>query len=66
MLAAIPKPIPEQIPTSRSIYYGNICAAEAVRDGSVEPGVLVCQPVFDGGRAWGSALIRWQSGKIRP
>ena len=46
--------------------YGNISSAscaisldEAVRDGSVQPGNLVCLPVFGGGLTWGSALIRW-------
>ena len=46
--------------------YGNISSAscaialdEAVRDGSVETGQLVCLPVFGGGLTWGSALIRW-------
>ena len=46
--------------------YGNISSAscaisldEAVRDGSIQPGNLVCMPVFGGGLTWGSALIRW-------
>jgi 3-oxoacyl-[acyl-carrier-protein] synthase-3 len=46
--------------------YGNISSAscaisldEAVRDGSVKKGDLVCLPVFGGGLTWGSALIRW-------
>ena len=46
--------------------YGNISSAscaialdEAVRDGSIRPGHLVCMPVFGGGLTWGSALIRW-------
>ena len=46
--------------------YGNISSAscaisldEAVRDGSVQPGDLICLPVFGGGLTWGSALIRW-------
>jgi 3-oxoacyl-[acyl-carrier-protein] synthase-3 len=46
--------------------YGNISSAscaialdEAVRDGSVQTGDLVCLPVFGGGLTWGSALIRW-------
>ena len=46
--------------------YGNISSAscaialdEAVRDGSVRPGDLICMPVFGGGLTWGSALIRW-------
>ncbi len=46
--------------------YGNISSAscaialdEAVRDGSVKEGQLVCMPVFGGGLTWGSALIRW-------
>ncbi|RLB37439.1 MAG: ketoacyl-ACP synthase III, partial [Deltaproteobacteria bacterium] len=46
--------------------YGNISSAscaialdEAVRDGSVREGHLVCMPVFGGGLTWGSALIRW-------
>ncbi len=46
--------------------YGNISSAscaisldEAARDGSIQPGNLVCLPVFGGGLTWGSALIRW-------
>lgn len=46
--------------------YGNISSAscaialdEAVRDGSIQPGHLICMPVFGGGLTWGSALIRW-------
>ena len=46
--------------------YGNISSAscaialdEAVRDGSVQAGHLICLPVFGGGLTWGSALIRW-------
>jgi len=46
--------------------YGNISSAscaialdEAVRDGSIQKGDIVCLPVFGGGLTWGSALIRW-------
>lgn len=46
--------------------YGNISSAscaialdEAVRDGSIGDGQLVCLPVFGGGLTWGSAMIRW-------
>ena len=46
--------------------YGNISSAscaisldEAIRDGSIQTGDLVCLPVFGGGLTWGSALIRW-------
>jgi len=46
--------------------YGNISSAscaialdEAVRDGSIQPGHLICLPVFGGGLTWGSAMIRW-------
>lgn len=46
--------------------YGNISSAscaislnEAVRDGSIQPGQLICVPVFGGGLTWGSAVIRW-------
>jgi len=46
--------------------YGNISSAscaialdEAVRDGSIQPGDLICLPVFGGGLTWGSALVRW-------
>jgi len=46
--------------------YGNISSAscaiafdEAVRDGSIKGGDLICLPVFGGGLTWGSALIRW-------
>jgi 3-oxoacyl-[acyl-carrier-protein] synthase-3 len=46
--------------------YGNISSAscaiafdEAVRDGSIQEGHLVCLPVFGGGLTWGSALVRW-------
>lgn len=46
--------------------YGNISSAscaisldEAVRDGSIQDGQLICMPVFGGGLTWGSALIKW-------
>ncbi|MBN2122737.1 MAG: ketoacyl-ACP synthase III [Deltaproteobacteria bacterium] len=46
--------------------YGNISSAscaiaidEAVRDGSIREGNLICLPVFGGGLTWGSALINW-------
>jgi 3-oxoacyl-[acyl-carrier-protein] synthase-3 len=46
--------------------YGNISSAscaialdEAVRDGSIKKGNIICMPVFGGGLTWGSALIRW-------
>lgn len=46
--------------------YGNISSAscaialdEAVRDGSIREGHLICLPVFGGGLTWGSALVRW-------
>jgi 3-oxoacyl-[acyl-carrier-protein] synthase-3 len=46
--------------------YGNISSAscaialnEALRDGSIQKGQLICLPVFGGGLTWGSALIRW-------
>jgi 3-oxoacyl-[acyl-carrier-protein] synthase III len=46
--------------------YGNSSSAscaialdEAVRDGSIKTGDIVCMPVFGGGLTWGSALIRW-------
>jgi len=46
--------------------YGNSSSAscaialdEAVRDGSIKKGDLICMPVFGGGLTWGSALIRW-------
>lgn len=46
--------------------YGNISSAscaiafdEAVRDGSIKEGHLICLPVFGGGLTWGSALVRW-------
>ncbi len=46
--------------------YGNSSSAscaialdEAVRDGSIKKGQLICMPVFGGGLTWGSALIRW-------
>jgi 3-oxoacyl-[acyl-carrier-protein] synthase-3 len=46
--------------------YGNISSAscaialdEAVRDGSIQQGHLICMPVFGGGLTMGSALIRW-------
>jgi 3-oxoacyl-[acyl-carrier-protein] synthase-3 len=45
--------------------YGNISSAscaisldEAVRDGSVKEGDLICMPVFGGGLTWGSALYK--------
>jgi 3-oxoacyl-[acyl-carrier-protein] synthase-3 len=46
--------------------YGNISSAscaialdEAARDGSLQPGNLVCIPVFGGGLTWGAAMVRW-------
>ena len=46
--------------------YGNISSAtvpialdEAVRDGTVTRGKLVCLTAFGGGLTWGSSLIRW-------
>jgi 3-oxoacyl-[acyl-carrier-protein] synthase-3 len=46
--------------------YGNISSAscaialdEAVRDGSIHPGDLICLPVFGGGLTWGGTLIKW-------
>lgn len=46
--------------------YGNISSAscaialdEAVRDGSIQKGHLVCLPVFGGGLTWGAAMIKW-------
>jgi 3-oxoacyl-[acyl-carrier-protein] synthase-3 len=46
--------------------YGNSSSAscaialdEAVRDGSIKEGDIICMPVFGGGITWGSALIRW-------
>lgn len=46
--------------------YGNISSAscaiafdEAVRDGTIKEGDLVCLPVFGGGLTWGSALVKW-------
>ncbi|MFC1532997.1 beta-ketoacyl-ACP synthase III [Thermodesulfobacteriota bacterium] len=46
--------------------YGNSSSAscaigfdEAVRDGSIKNGDIICMPVFGGGLTWGSALIRW-------
>jgi 3-oxoacyl-[acyl-carrier-protein] synthase-3 len=46
--------------------YGNISSAscaislsEAVTDHSIQPGQLICMPVFGGGLTWGSAVIRW-------
>ncbi len=46
--------------------YGNISSAscaialdEAIKDGSIKKGQLICIPVFGGGLTWGSALIRW-------
>ena len=46
--------------------YGNSSSAscaialdEAVRDGSIKDGDIICMPVFGGGLTWGSALIRW-------
>jgi 3-oxoacyl-[acyl-carrier-protein] synthase-3 len=46
--------------------YGNISSAscvislaEAVENGSIKRGDLICLPVFGGGLTWGSALIRW-------
>ncbi len=47
--------------------YGNISSAscaialdEAVRDGSIKKGDVICIPVFGGGLTWGSAMIKWE------
>jgi len=46
--------------------YGNISSAtvpialdEALRDGTITKGKLVCLTAFGGGLTWGSSLIRW-------
>jgi 3-oxoacyl-[acyl-carrier-protein] synthase-3 len=46
--------------------YGNISSAscaialdEAIRDGSIKKGHLICLPVFGGGLTWGSGFVRW-------
>jgi 3-oxoacyl-[acyl-carrier-protein] synthase-3 len=46
--------------------YGNISSAtvpialdEAVRDGTIKKGSLVCLTAFGGGLTWGSSLIKW-------
>ena len=46
--------------------YGNSSSAscaialdEAVRDGSIKKGDIICMPVFGGGLTWGSVLIKW-------
>jgi len=46
--------------------YGNTTAAsiplalyEAVRDGRVQPGMLLCLAAFGAGFTWGAALVRW-------
>jgi 3-oxoacyl-[acyl-carrier-protein] synthase-3 len=46
--------------------YGNSSSAscaialdEAVRDGSIKNGDIICMPTFGGGITWGSVLIRW-------
>jgi 3-oxoacyl-[acyl-carrier-protein] synthase-3 len=46
--------------------YGNSSSAscaialdEAVRDGSIKKGDIICMPSFGGGLTWGSVLIRW-------
>jgi 3-oxoacyl-[acyl-carrier-protein] synthase-3 len=47
--------------------YGNMSSAscavafdEAVRDGSIRSGDVICLPVFGGGLTWGSAIVRWE------
>ena len=46
--------------------YGNTTAAsiplalhEAVEEGRIEPGALVCLAAFGAGFTWASALMRW-------
>ena len=46
--------------------YGNMSAAscavaldEGIRSGRIQPGHLVCMPVFGGGLTWGAALIQF-------
>jgi 3-oxoacyl-[acyl-carrier-protein] synthase-3 len=50
--------------------YGNMSSAscavafdEAVRDGTIRSGDIVCLPVFGGGLTWGSALFRWEGAR---
>lgn len=68
MFQAIAKSL--KVPIERFIVtldkYGNSSSAscaialdEAVRDGSIKEGDIICMPVFGGGLTWGSALIRW-------
>jgi 3-oxoacyl-[acyl-carrier-protein] synthase-3 len=59
-----------KVPVERFIVtldkYGNSSSAscaialdEAVRDGTIKEGDIICMPVFGGGLTWGSSLIRW-------
>jgi 3-oxoacyl-[acyl-carrier-protein] synthase-3 len=68
MFRAIAKSL--KVPIERFIVtldkYGNSSSAscaialdEAVRDGNIKEGDIICVPVFGGGLTWGSALIRW-------
>jgi len=58
--------LPDDKVVSNIDRYGNttaatipIALAEAVRDGRLEPGHLVCMVAFGSGLTWGSALVRW-------
>ncbi len=58
--------LPEEKVVSNIDRYGNttaatipIALAEAVRDGRLTRGDLLCMVAFGSGFTWGSALVRW-------
>jgi 3-oxoacyl-[acyl-carrier-protein] synthase-3 len=58
--------LPEEKVVNNIDRYGNTTAAsiplalrEAIDDGRVKPGALVCMAAFGAGFTWASALIRW-------
>jgi 3-oxoacyl-[acyl-carrier-protein] synthase-3 len=65
-LVALGFDLPEEKVVNNIQRYGNTTAAsiglalyEAVDDGRVHPGSLVCLAAFGAGFTWGSVLIRW-------
>jgi 3-oxoacyl-[acyl-carrier-protein] synthase-3 len=65
-LVAMGLELPEEKVFNNIQRYGNTTAAsipialhEAVQEGRVKPGALVCLAAFGAGFTWGAALMRW-------
>src|SRR5207249_8587495 len=65
-LVAMGLELPEEKVFNNIQRYGNTTAAsipialhEAVQEGRVRPGALVCLAAFGAGFTWGAALMRW-------